>query len=100
MKTVNIIISAVVFTALALGLAGTGKLVIGVALVLQAVQFVFLYGKNWSTEREIKGGFNPPPKTESDDGKPDGKPDVLDKIKNQDDQSGAIKELPNKEIGA
>ena len=83
MKTVNIIISAVVFTALALGLAGTGKLVIGVALVLQAVQFVFLYGRNWSTEREIKGGFNPPPKTESDDGKPD----VLDEIKNQDDPS-------------
>ena len=80
MKTVNIIISAVVFTALALGLAGTGKLVIGVALVLQAVQFVFLYGRNWSTEREIKGGFNPLPKTESD-----GKPDVLDEIKNQDD---------------
>ena len=43
MKTVNIIISAVVFTALALGLAGTGKLVIGVALVLQAVQFVWLW---------------------------------------------------------
>ena len=83
MKTVNIIISAVVFTALALGLAGTGKLVIGVALVLQAVQFVFLYGRNWSTEREINGGFNPPPKTESDDGKPD----VLDEIKNQDDPS-------------
>ena len=87
MKTVNIIISAVVFTALALGLAGTGKLVIGVALVLQAVQFVFLYGRNWSTEREINGGFNPPTKTESDDGKPDGKPDVLDEIKNQDDPS-------------
>ena len=86
MKTVNIIISAVVFTALALGLAGTGKLVIGVALVLQAVQFVFLYGRNWSTEREIKGGFNPTPKTERD-GKPDGKPDVLDEIKNQDDPS-------------
>ena len=81
MKTVNIIISAVVFTALALGLAGTGKLVIGVALVLQAVQFVFLYGRNWSTEREIKGGFNPTPKTEN------GKPDVLDEIKNQDDPS-------------
>ena len=95
MKTVNIIISAVVFTALALGLAGTGKLVIGVALVLQAVQFVFLYGRNWSTEREIKGGFNPPPKTEGD-----GKPDVLDEIKNQDEPSGAIKELPNKETGA
>ncbi len=79
MKTVNIIISAVVFTALALGLAGTGKLVIGVALVLQAVQFVFLYGRNWSVERKIKGGFNPPPKTESD-----GKPEVLDGIKNQD----------------
>ena len=82
MKTVNIIISAVVFTALALGLAGTGKLVIGVALVLQAVQFVFLYGRNWSTEREIKGGFNPHTKTESD-----GKPEVLDEIKNQDDPS-------------
>ena len=81
MKTVNIIISAVVFTALALGLAGTGKLVIGVALVLQAVQFVFLYGRNWSVERKIKGGFNPTPKTESDDGKHD----VLDEIKNQDD---------------
>ena len=82
MTTVNIIISAVVFTALALGLAGTGKLVIGVALVLQAVQFVFLYGRNWSTEREIKGGFNPTPKTESDV-----KPDVLDEIKDQDDPS-------------
>ena len=85
MKTVNIIISAVVFTALALGLAGTGKLVIGVALVLQAVQFVFLYGRNWSTEREIKGGFNPTPKTEMDE-----KPDVLDEIKNQDDPSNWI----------
>ncbi len=82
MKTVNIIISAVVFTALALGLAGTGKLVIGVALVLQAVQFVFLYGRNWSTEREINGGFNPTPKTERDV-----KPEVLDEIKNQDDPS-------------
>ena len=87
MKTINIIISAVVFTALALGLAGTGKLVIGVALVLQAVQFVFLYGRNWSTEREIKGGFNPTPKTESDDGEPE----VLDEIKNQDDQDDPSK---------
>ena len=95
MKTINIISSAVVFVALALGLAGTGKLVIGVALVLQAVQFVFLYGRNWSTEREIKGGINPTPKTERD-----GKPDVLDEIKNQDEPSGAIKELPNKETGA
>lgn len=82
MKTVNMIISAVVFTALALGLAGAGKPVIGVALVLQAVQFVFLYGRNWGVERKIKGIFNPPPKTEGD-----GKPDVLDEIKNQDDPS-------------
>lgn len=64
MKTVNMIISAVVFTALALGLAGAGKPVIGVALVLQAVQFVFLYGRNWGSESggsKIKGGFDPLP---------------------------------------
>ena len=80
MKTVNIIISAVVFTALALGLAGTGKLVIGVALVLQAVQFVFLYGRNWSTEREIKGGINPLPKVDKKD-----ETGEMDKIKTVDE---------------
>ena len=80
MKTVNIIISAVVFTALAIGLAGTGKLVIGVALVLQAVQFVFLYGRNWSTKREIKGGFNPLPKVDKKD-----ETDEMDKIKTVDE---------------
>ena len=60
MKTVNMIISAVVFTALALGLAGAGKPVIVVALVLQAVQFVWIYGREWGVKNDdtdIPTGF-------------------------------------------
>ncbi len=81
MKIINIISSVLVFVALILIASGV-TIAVYAAIALQAVQIVSLSGRNWSTEREIKGGFNPTPKTEGD-----GKPDVLDEIKNQDDPS-------------
>ena len=81
MKTINIISSVLVFVALILTASGV-TIAVYAAIALQAVQIVSVFGRNWSVERKIKGGFNPPPKTESD-----WKPDVLDEIKNQDDPS-------------
>ena len=83
MKKINIISSVLVFVALLLTASGV-TIAVYAAIALQAVQVVSVLGRNWSVERKIKGGFNPTPKTESD-GKPDGKPDLLDEIKNQDD---------------
>ena len=51
-KTVNGIISAVVAIALCLGIAGVGKWLIIIALVLHIGQIVWLYGREWKTEEE------------------------------------------------
>jgi len=51
-KAVNGIISAVVAIALAVGIAGVGKWLIIVALVLHIGQMVWLYGREWKTEEE------------------------------------------------
>ena len=51
-KTVNGIISAVVAIALVAGIAGVGKWLIIIALVLHIGQMVWLYGREWKTEEE------------------------------------------------
>ena len=51
-KTVNGIISVVVAIALAVGIAGVGKWLIIIALVLHIGQMVWLYGREWKTEEE------------------------------------------------
>lgn len=55
-KTVNGIISAVVAIALAVGIAGVGKWLIIIALVLHIGQMVWLYGREWQTEEEEAPG--------------------------------------------
>ena len=51
-KTVNGIISAVVAIALAVGIAGVGKWLIIIALVLHIGQMVWLYGREWQVEEK------------------------------------------------
>ena len=51
-KTVNGIISAIVAIALAVGIAGVGKWLIIIAVVLHIGQMVWLYGREWKTEEE------------------------------------------------
>ncbi len=82
-KLLNGIISAIIFIALAIGASfstGFGAVVIFLALALHAGQIVWLYGRNWSTEREIKGGLNPLPKVDKKD-----ETDEMDKIKTVDE---------------
>jgi hypothetical protein len=82
-KLLNGIISAIIFIALAVGAnfsAGFWTIVIFLALALHAGQIVWLYGRNWNTEREIKGGLNPLPKVDKRD-----ETDEMDKIKTVDE---------------
>ena len=82
-KLINGIISAIIFIALAVGASNSGgfsAVVIAFAMVLHVGQIVWLYGRNWSTEREIKGGINPLPKVDKKD-----ETDEMDKIKTIDE---------------
>ena len=79
-KLINGIISAIIFIALAVGASNSGgfsAVVIAFAMVLHVGQIVWLYGRNWSTKKEIKGGINTLPKVD--------KKDKMDKIKTVDE---------------
>lgn len=83
-KLLNGIISAIIFIALAVGASNSGgfsAVVIALAMALHVGQIVWFYGRNWSTERKMKGGINPLPKVDKKD-----ETDEMDKIKTVDEQ--------------